>query len=399
MFLEFRRTLFETLTCLGQSCNNHIFMFHLYPITHIHTNPSIFLLFVPSQSHDRFHVHDYATILSLYDSLCHCEFIVVPIMYMNGSPLIYDDTYEHHQNDNNVATNKSGFLREGGSPQIESITADLNQAARETNKNKSGEQDSDGTSPSASSSAIAIKRSSTTHKASKTTVGVKRETSNSSVPTASTVPVHVPVSVPTIQTGYMRHPGQVQVQVPVQGDMSQYYYYHGVARSPVRNQYTTASYQHGLVGGGMHPSPFPSAIYHGSQDQVPLKSPPGTGGYDINNTTNRAGGGGGMFYLASSSATSPQKLPPSSSSSSSTLPSNSIPKVDSMTSKGEENMMRKMGPLLRSPPPKKRRIVGSWDESDRKEDLDIGMPSPGVFRSPIDGKIRGRGFTMVRKQQ
>ncbi len=318
-------------------------------------------------------------------------------MSLNGSPELRYHTYrsyshhpKHHpkqqqqqQQQSDKASTTSGFLREGGSPQIGSITADLNQAARENNKSDTHTRKNNRNNA---------------HIVSNAAGGVKRETSNSSLPTASVSASasSAPVSMPTIQGGgyMMRQPAQLQVQVPVQGDMSQYYYYHGIARSPVRNAAYVASYQQGLMS-GMHPSPFPStAVYHGtsSQDQVPLKSPPGAGGYNVNNATNR---GAAMFYIAPSSVASPQKLPPSSSSSSATLPSN-IPKVDSMTSKGDETMMRKMGPLLRSPPPKKRRIVGSWDESDRKDDLDIGMPSPGVFRSPIDGKIRGRGFTMVR---
>ena len=48
------------------------------------------------------------------------------------------------------------------------------------------------------------------------------------------------------------------------------------------------------------------------------------------------------------------------------------------------NVSTKTKTLLRSPPVKKRRVVGSWDERSRKKDVDlvpIGSPS-NVFRSP-----------------
>lgn len=53
----------------------------------------------------------------------------------------------------------------------------------------------------------------------------------------------------------------------------------------------------------------------------------------------------------------------------------------------------KTSPPIPSPPPKKRRIVGSWDEdADRNED--VGAASPGMFRSPLPGEKMqgGRNF-------
>ncbi len=50
----------------------------------------------------------------------------------------------------------------------------------------------------------------------------------------------------------------------------------------------------------------------------------------------------------------------------------------------EAGLRTKIGTLLRSPPPKKRRVVGSWDENDRKAEGDL-LPSRNlgnVFRSP-----------------
>jgi len=60
----------------------------------------------------------------------------------------------------------------------------------------------------------------------------------------------------------------------------------------------------------------------------------------------------------------------------------------------EETIASKDMQLIPSPPPKKRKIIGSWDEHDPQDH--ISAASPGIFRSPPmhsdKMKVKGLGF-------
>jgi len=163
------------------------------------------------------------------------------------------------------------------------------------------------------------------------------------------------VTPSTMQSGRSSHPTDRSQQ------QQQPYYIYG-SRSPIRNPYSN-SYQ---------ASPFHHPQMY--NDHAPLRSPPG---YNANASV-------AMFYHQT----------PKSNDKASDWDQLKVP-----TSKtNDDSPKSKAGPLLRSPPIKKRRVVGSWDEQDtRKVDLDIGITSPGVFRSPIDGRLTSRGFDIDPK--
>jgi len=137
-----------------------------------------------------------------------------------------------------------------------------------------------------------------------------------------------------------------------------------VARSPI-------GYPHPNMYSNYRPDMYPP------QRHLPLGSPP-----EYNPTTR------GMYYPQDVAMKQKDQwnLP--------NAPSHNHAKPAAVKQEPDEHLHLK-GPLLRSPPPpKKRRVHGSWDDQDRN--LDVGAASPGMFRSPpCDAKMRGRHFGLV----
>jgi hypothetical protein len=154
----------------------------------------------------------------------------------------------------------------------------------------------------------------------------------------------------------------------------QYGYHSGIRTSPL---------------GYQHPSLYVSAYrqdmyHHQRQHHLQMGSPPT---YSMPN---------GVYYPPPVQHNKTNTEPNSQRDGANSLPENdenAKPAPVKLEPTEEKPLETKTSPPIPSPPLKKRRIVGSWDE-DQDRNENIGAASPGMFRSPLPGEKMqgGRNF-------